>query len=290
MDILSQVFREFGVLGLSFAVLLFLAIIFYYFYRAGSIYFFIDRLWKIASGKDKFDNKDIDKLWNEVRDIEAFQFKTRLSIKSLSQVENIKKFVDEKNLVWRDLIPVARYFDVDSLKFRESRYGVWAAGHLIIALITYSLISAPSIFYPRYKNAAYLYFKETNINFEYYGNKVLIKGIEVNKEKCNANSQALDEMIKSGVSTENANAICKSLNSDDKTYYIDTIKQQKAMAIVWGGIFLLLSIIFFRRFWSCLKTWEIKRNIEKIDKDHQLKMKYEARDKKIEDLYKSLPG
>lgn len=286
-EILTKFLGEFGVIGIYFLLLLFIALIFYCFYRAGSIYFLVDRVWKLTSGRDKFFNKEIDQIWNEIRDVESFQFKTRLAVNSHAQIQRIKSYVDEKNLVWRDLIPAGKHFDVKALRIRDKKYLFWGLVNSFAALLCYGCLSLPSYFYPKYTHTAYLYFKDSKIDFEYYGDKVVIKNFTIDKNKCDSIESLKKEIIVDKLKSEDIDVFCKVIKSEDKQYYKDTIKQQKFIVAILMGIFILLAIILFRQAWSFFMTLELKKKITRIDKEKEEKEKDEERERKIAELYKS---
>lgn len=286
-EILTKFLGEFGVAGIYILLLCFIALIFYCFYRAGSIYFLVDRIWKITSGRDKFSNKEIDQIWNEIRDVESFQFKTRLAVNSHAQIQRIKCYVDEKNLVWRDLIPAGKHFDVKALRIRDKKYLFWGLVNSFAALLCYAFLSLPTYFYPKYNHVAYLYFKDSKIDFQYYGDKVVIKNFTIDKNKCENVDNLKKEIIVDKLKPEDINVFCKAINSEDKQYYKDTIKQQKFMVVIWMGIFILLAIILFRQAWSFFMTRELRKKIARIDKEKEEREKDEERERKIEEIYKS---
>lgn len=287
-EILTRFLGEFGVLGIYFLFFLFSLILFYCFYRAGSSYFFTDRIWKITSGRDKFSSNEIDDIWNEIRDVESFRFKTRLNVNSHDQIKQIKNYIDEKKIVWRDLIPAGKHFDVQTLKIYNKKYLLWLILTLSAALLSYSFMAIPSYFFPKYNHTAYLYTKESNLNFEYYGNKIITKNQKIDDNDCKDQENLENKFSELGINNKDIEIFCNAIKSNDQIYLKDTIKQQKTMVTFWMGIFLLLSIILFRKSFSFLMALNLKNKIDKIEMEKENQKIINHRDQKLTEIYKTI--
>ena len=149
-------------------------------------------------------------------------------------------------------------------------------------------MAIPSYFFPKYKHTAYLYTKESNLNFEYYGNKIITKDQKIDDNDCKDQENLINKFSKFDISKKDIEIFCNAIKSNDQIYLKDTIKQQKTIVTFWMGIFLLSSIILFRKSFSFSMALNLKNKIDRIEMEKENQNIINHRDQKLTEIYKTI--
>ena len=124
--------------------ILLLAII-YTWFRAGSLHFLRDKIWLISSLKRKFSDNQLNRQWDEIRDIEMLRFKMGLPFSYKEELDDLIKYLKTKGISIYEIISLSNHFDLKNRKFNDVSYKKWSnifwTGSILLLFTGYSLFS-----------------------------------------------------------------------------------------------------------------------------------------------------
>jgi hypothetical protein len=260
-----KIIGDFGSWGALIILLLYVALVVYAFSRAGSSYFIVDKIWKLTSGEKEFKNKDVNGIWEDIRDVEAFRFRTKINVSTYNQIIKIKAFLESKDMGYHDIIPFAKYFDTEKIELKKYNYSRRRNIYFILLMTSYLLLSIPQFITSftnfNYNKSAYLTFKESQRVIYLQKEQAFIEGQILTAENCK-NLEISTNATAHKISVPEAEAICNELRSEDASYYKETIKEQRTVVILWVMIFIIFMIIFARKALSLSKAIDFKKRID----------------------------
>jgi hypothetical protein len=257
-----KIAEEFGLWGTVLIVLLYAALLIYVAYRAESWFFVFDKIWLIIGGGGVFKSKDIETIWNDLREIEAFRFRTRLNISTIENIKDVDIYLKKYKMGFRDLIPFAIYFDTSKLALRKVNFRRLQIFFFLITIISYLLTTAPIILKTvvdfDYGKVAYLKFNDSKKVVYLYKNRAIIDGKRVGRVDC-------DDEVKveknTGATAIEVNAICGNIKSDNNEFHSKVVKEQSWLAGAWLVFFLIMMIFFARKSFAVTKAIEFEKMI-----------------------------
>lgn len=138
-------------------LILILAII-YTWIRAGSLHFLRDKIWLISSLKRKFSDDQLNKQWNEIRDIEMLRFKMGLPFLHKEDLNDLKQYLTPKGISIYEIISLSNYFDLKNKKFKDFSYEKWAK--IFLAIATFLTVAGSCFFIASEFNTVWLKIKK----------------------------------------------------------------------------------------------------------------------------------
>lgn len=250
-------------------VSIYFALIVYAFSRSGSAHFIVDKIWRLAGGEKSFKNQLVNDVWSDIRDVEAFRFRTRINVGTLSQIMEVENFLNKRGMSVNEIMPFAKYFDANSLRLRDINYKRHQIICFILAIFCYVLMSAPQAITSftnfNYNKSVYLKLNESQKSVYLQRNKAYIDGNLIVSENCQNEKEYL--VGKYLISKAEVIAICGELLSDNSEYYESTLKEQKYLVFFWTLLFVFLSIFFLRKAFSISKALSFHGKIDSWEKN-----------------------
>lgn len=151
-------------------------------YRAGSLFFLLDRMWIFFGGNKDFNDPKLNADWNVVRDLELFRYRYRLGVNSKNDIDSIYQWTDDNNVSLLELRGVASFFIIKESKLKEINY-LWYKRILSTIIISLTLVCAILASVSIDKDN-YFVVKKTDTSFKFNGDRIRIGSEEIHKDYC----------------------------------------------------------------------------------------------------------
>lgn len=248
----------------TLALILSIACIFYFIYRARSSLFLRDRLWKLIGGKTEFHNETFEMLRKESRDLEHFRMEFRVPADTMSDANEFISW-QKRNEIPTGKIALAHshidWSDFGNPKIKGNLKSQAILLLLIVAILTMLGIASMAFILSPY---AIVSFPDSQ-NFYLKKNefKLGILSSSINQATCKNESLLKAESEAKKFPIEKTKIICESIdNLKDEEKISRLFKEQ----ISGGASLLTISIIYIA---MCIYTLikisaakDIKRKIK----------------------------
>lgn len=269
----GSLLKSSGVFG-SFLPLIIISIyvllILYAFSRSGSLYFFVDKIWRLTGGEKEFKNKSVNEIWSNIKDVEAFRFRTKINVSTLKQINSIEIFLQKHDMGFHDIIPCAKYFDVVNVKLKDYNYTIRLIIIGVLIIFSYFLMIVPqgvaSFTDFDYRKSAYLTLNKSRVVVYLQKKQAIIDGKVLGFEKCEKeNTSNISEYY--SIEDVEAAALCRELLSSESDFYKNTIKEQIIFVGLWIVLCFLSMMLLSKKLYSVSKAVDFKKKIRAIDKE-----------------------
>lgn len=207
-----------------------IAIALFWWWRTGSLYAPLDRLWHLVAGKADVHDSVVKALLQESRDIEKFNYTYRLKVETVAAIHKLDKWRRTHEIGMSQLQKIRFWIDVNSpeLVRQPSRYHIWVCW-LLAFLISLSMFTISQF---AASHDAYLRMRESTVWFK--TDAVIVKapldGWSFDAEKCATDKTGITQLT--GFNASETDALCKALKGDAlKQLVKQSVKSQR-----WLGI------------------------------------------------------
>lgn len=227
----------------------------YFSQRTGSLHFIKDRFWGIFGGKKEFYDPELEKLRQELREIEHFRAEFNIQANTIEETKKFRRWVRLHSLPIRLVVLAKKHIRYNNFEDIKIEYGSHLK-HQIITLIGLITITALSVLSAYGSNSKYwlAYFSDGNIvskgfylasdNF-----KLTLTGRHIGKEDCKNTELILKLPEAKNFSSENIVTLCSVFTSDTtKNTQTSELKTQKISLAVISVIFMAFSLFQIRGF------------------------------------------
>lgn len=232
----------------SIANFIFITIVFIAIYfRAGSVLFMRDRIWKFLGGKSKFNINSFQRLKDNERELEHFRFEFGVPAIDLSEAESFERWVTTKNLPLREISRASKYIDWSdfanlkiknvNLKIRKILAAVSAIFFYIFMTFSFALASS-KYYIASFPDTSYFYLSENNVKFSLFSDHSL------NSQTCKSPDILSRINKESDFPLEILNQFCEELHKEEVKEKIKRNLTGQRIALLTLGIFCLISLFF----------------------------------------------
>lgn len=113
----------------------------YFYYKSGSIYTILDKVWSLFVGQKEYNNKVISKFNKERHDIDKFNSIYNVDAINTNEIVKFTKWIADNNYDIRKISNVKSWFKISELKLtRPNSYSTFGLSLIAIVLFLSSLI------------------------------------------------------------------------------------------------------------------------------------------------------
>lgn len=115
-----------------------LALLFFFWWRAGSIRSVLDRIWHLVAGKGEVNDPLLKELLVNSRDLERFQFTYRIRVDSLADVHILHAWSNRHNVDVATLAKASEWVDLKNeelIKQPPRRHVEWKTAVAVVAMV-----------------------------------------------------------------------------------------------------------------------------------------------------------
>lgn len=243
--------NDYKVLGFSLSFVIFICAILFCWRRAGSLYFFWDRLWFIVGGRKQFNNDKLNKIWEDVRDVELFRYRSGFAkVYSTLAIEKIENWLIKNKIELSEIIRVNVFFDDENIIFEKHNY-VFRAKFCAIVIFVFSILFFFSAMMVNDKHLL-LNIVKTDTYFLYSGKKIAIHWGYLDEEVCKEKYYAtndLEKILDTDRKKFNKIVACQIFERGDE-YYKNKLKEQEKFFLILSLIFMILIFYLFKKLYA----------------------------------------
>jgi hypothetical protein len=213
-----------------------------FWWRAGSIYALLDRLWLLVAGKADVHDPVVKALLQESRDIEKFNYTYRLKVETMAAIHKLDRWKRTHEIGMFQLQKIRSWIDVNSTGLVRQPPKHYVLTCWILALLISLSMLAISQFAA--SPNAYLRMRESTVWFKTDAVivKAPLKGWSFNAEKCATDKTDITRMT--GFKVSETDAICKALKGDALKQLVEqSVKFQRRLGITGTLIMAAIATI-----------------------------------------------
>lgn len=238
---------DYKILGVSLTLILIALCIFFCWRRAGSLHFFLDRIWLLVGGTKEFHDKKLNEMWEGVRDVELFRYRSGFpNIYSKEKIRLISEWLVRNKIELSELIRVTSYFDVKNVCLQKINYIrreniAWAAAIIFGVALSFGIVFTS-------ENRVLFYVVKTDKYFSYSGKSIYIYGENISNDVCKKDYPEIDGMDDLRLKDQprfDKIVACKIFEKD-KNFYEDNIKMQRIFFAIISAILMIMTIIVLK--------------------------------------------
>lgn len=257
METVSSLLRSPPLIAFAGPLLLGIAIVFFW-WRSGSIYSLLERVWRLVAGKTEVSDETLKKFILETRDVEKFRFIYGLKVERMTELHKLLEWLNANsigiskaqmakrwiNTKTRELIPVPKYY----LHIRA--LGLALCGVVLIPL-EMSVTSSEALL--QMKGSKTWFLADTTSIKGFYEDWV-IESAQCSKEivfnsvggLTNAEVHFLCDAFKDGTLKQSVSA---------------TVRQQRILGLMYGLLVLIGGAIWLRQLFAAAAAKEIGKEL-----------------------------
>jgi hypothetical protein len=244
-------------------------VVFLFWWRTGSIYALLERVWRIFAGKAEVSDKILKSLIKESRDVEKFNFMYGFKVQTLDELRGLAEWL-RINSVGVGLASRARqWIKTDPIElipppwFYQKIFRVAFWGFGVVGLMFALLAASPKAIFETKESQKWFLADAKGIK-AVNGNWV------ITQQQCGEENQ--ESVKKSGLLPAEISEVCGKLeNNTFEQTVTEVIHEQVVFGVLYGLFFLAISVIFFAQFNSVVAAEEIsnimKRSGKKVATD-----------------------
>lgn len=206
--------------------------------RARSAHFFFDRAWRFIGGGPVKDT-DLIQVWNTIRDLEGFRFKTGINFKTKESFSNTLKWLETHEMTITDLSFARAWIKDRPLEIKKPHIPsikalAWCLSIVFIpmaTLTTFIAVQPYVLLTVKSTNLAFWTDGTTAKNFIFNSNNHTFK---ITEKDCNSNIHGLSE--------EDKTVICLAISPSSKDKISSSLMEQRMIAAYLIFICLLITI------------------------------------------------
>ncbi|MEJ5126418.1 DUF6216 family protein [Comamonas sp. MYb21] len=235
--------------GLGWTI--FLLTILYTWTRAGSLHFLRDKIWLILSFKRKFSDAELNKHWDEIRDIEMLRFKTGLPFSYREELDDLKTHIEKKNINIYEILSLSNYFNLKEKNFRDIAYKKWANFFFTFAILL--LLTGYACFLFSLSDKVWLKINKSDTLFSYNGEVIKMEKGIISKSTCISPS--------ANFTANSDQAIACRLLETENSVYKTFLNKQKITLIFLGFILFSIGLLILRKGIQYMKVLNISKRL-----------------------------
>ncbi len=225
--------------------------------RAGSIYFVLDRLWKITAGKEEVKDTKIKEFMHDIHELERFRYMYRVNVDTKKEAYKLIEWMQANSLGMRRVQRANRWIEINTPEIVHPPKKSYLTTRLILlmmcGIIFMFLMQILALNYGIYK------MKESEVWFLAGSDKIISWSIDLDKSNCNKQ----DDLLKDGKFTKNElNTLCEWIKTDDiKSEVAHTVKMQRELSLVFLIAIILWGTMLIIEVNSAAAANEIKKKL-----------------------------
>lgn len=237
---------------------LFAIVIGFFWWRSGSIYSLLERVWRLVAGKAEVSDERLKKFIRETRDVEMFRFMYGLRVGSIVELHKLLEWLNANSIEigkaqlakqWintktRELIPVPKhYLPVRALT-------VALCGVVLIPLFL-SVTSSEALLQMKGSNTWFLA-GATGVK-GFYEDWVL--------EPAQCSKEIVSKNV-GGLTNAEVHLLCDAFKDGTlKQLVSETVRQQRILGLMYGLLVLIGAAIWLRQIFSATAAIEISKKL-----------------------------
>lgn len=225
-----------------FIVIASLAMVAFFWWRAGSIHSVLERLWRLVAGKADAHDPALKTMLITSRDLEKFQFIYRLKVETLAEVRKLAEWMDEHGVGMSRLQKMRPWVNVRSPEivvqppkyFRRAKFAIAAIAFLVMIGVS-QFAASPNAYLQMRASKTWFKTDATSV-------KAPLEGWSFNAADCTADKSKITRTT--GFLDTETDVICKALEEES----LKPLVKQGVEFQAWTGIaviLLALAVIFF---------------------------------------------
>lgn len=248
---------QFG--GIFFAI----ALLLYCIYHAGSTFFLLDRVWILVGGNKEFSDTELNKDWNNVRDLELFRYRYRLPVDKLEQINEISKWRNNYDISLIELRQVSFFYDMGTYKLKRinfERTKKWLLGLICILLFSIGVAIYFSI-----NNDHRFVIVKTDQAFKFDGKRVKIDDEVYEKDYCESFNPSYQPQADKNKAEYNVYTACELFGDEGRRFYRKSLKAKFITGMTFIIIFGYLLIYASFHLRRCERLDTLTKKINTMD-------------------------
>lgn len=229
-----------------------LVLFIFFWWRAGSFFSLLNRLWRLIAGKGDLHDPTLNSLLQESLDLEKFQLIFGVKAETISDLHRFATWRKANCIGMTNIHKARRWIDVTSTEMVRKPPKNYVRYRLLIAVLaSLGIVSIGQLAASRY---AYLQMRDSKVWFKTDATTVKAPFEDWSFDQSNCASDRSDVMRLTGFNTSETDVICEALEQDGlKTLVTKTVKQQGSA----GVFFVLIAlVIMLTSFYSALGAEE----------------------------------
>lgn len=257
METVSTLLRSPPLIAFAGPLLLGIAIMFFW-WRSGSIYSLLERVWRLVAGKAEVSDERLKKFILETRDVEKFRFMYGLRVERMAELHRLLEWLNANSIGiskaqmakrWintksREFIPVPKYY----LLIRS----MWVVlcGVVLIPLVM-SVTSSEALL--QMKGSKTWFLADATSIKGFYEDWVI--------ESAQCPKEFLSKDV-GGLTNAEVHLLCDALKDGSlKQLVSNTVRQQRILGLMYGLLVLIGGAIWLRQIFSAAAAREIAKEL-----------------------------
>lgn len=257
METVSTLLRSPPLIAYSGPLLLVIGILFFW-WRSGSIYSLLERIWRLVAGKTEVSDEKLKKFILETRDVEKFRFMYGLKVERMAELHKLlewlnvnsigiskaqmaKRWINAKSRV---LIPVPKYY------LFNRALGLALCGVVLMTLVI-SVTSSEALL--QMKGSRTWFLADAASIKGFYEDWVI--------EPAQCPKEIVSENV-GGLTNAEVHLLCDAFKDGTlKQLVSDTVRQQRILGLMYGLLVLIGAAIWLRQIFSATAAIEISKEL-----------------------------
>jgi hypothetical protein len=232
-----------------------------FWWRVGSIYSLLERLWRLIAGGADVSDTRLKSFMRDVRDLERFRFMYGLRVESKTELHAMLDWLKENSISIADAQQVKRWINIkiEPVIIKPTSSYFFKTGAMI--LLSFGVIIASQ--WVGSSKYAWLTMKETKISFLSDGQTVrsVLTEWSFNLDQCHENKIKL---IKTGFSDKEISALCDAGRTNEMADFVKrSVEFQQSAALFVGLFSFLIMLIRFISLNAAQKAVKIHSKVSK---------------------------
>lgn len=238
-NVISWTFDNYTALAGLLSGIAIICLVFYIYYRSGSLMLLRDLMWRFLGGSTKFDDTTYETSRKTLREVEHYRFEFNIPAQTLADATLAEKWIKNNSFSHRDIARVKRYIewtDFSNLTFKTKLFSKKAENiFAAILLLTMLFIAiAPSLASTNYLMVSLtnspktpsFFISESNAKFTLLSNNLLTPA------ECNS-STLLQKFVNPEISENDLDIICSFFIEPGYAKHVrDGLSEQRSLFLV----------------------------------------------------------
>jgi hypothetical protein len=247
-----------------FGPLLLVIAIAFFWWRSGSIYSLLERVWRLVAGKAEVSDEKLKKFILETRDVEKFRFMFGLKVERMAELHKLLEWLNANsigiskaqmakrwiNAKTRELIPVPKYY----LPIRALGLVLCVVALMLLVI---SVTSSDALL--QMKGSKTWFLADATSIKGFYEDWVI--------EPAQCPKEIVSKSV-GGLTNAEVHLLCEAFKDGTfKQLVSDTVRQQRILGLMYGLLVLIGGAIWLRQIFSATAAIEISKELAGCERD-----------------------